>query len=499
MKLPKSIYNLLSITGFLLAVNSLLVIVLLFIFSLFSKENNSYLGLFTYIIVPVFLVIGLLLIPIGALRKKRRMKSGIQEEGNWPVLDLNQKIQRKNVLRVSMITLILLVASAFGSYKAFHYTESVEFCGTLCHKVMEPEYVTYQHSSHANVKCVECHVGEGAGWYVKSKLSGLYQVYSVLFHKYSRPIATPLHNLRPASETCEKCHWPDKFYSQKMRHMRSYLTDSANTEWNTALLMKIGPENSAKGLTEGIHWHINKNFKIEYVDAHNDRESIPWVKLTNLKTGETKIFMDEENPVDQKGIDTLPHRIMDCMDCHTRPSHRYLSAPDYIDQALASGKIPTNLPYIKMAAMEALKLTYPTKDSGHMEIDHTVMNYFKDEHPEVLDKDLDRVKKAITTIQGQYDQNVFPYMQADATKYRDHIGHLETEGCFRCHSDRHKTPKGETISRSCDLCHSILAQGPAGKLTSVPLGQSQEFIHPTDIRGKWKTALCSECHNVLYE
>lgn len=499
MKLPKSIYNWISISGFILAINSLIIILILFLFAWFSKESNAYMGLFIYIIVPAFMVLGLLLIPTGMLIKRRKKVSTSESSEKWPILDLNNNIQRKAVVRISIITGILLVVSSFGSYQAFHYTESVEFCGTLCHQVMEPEYVTYQHSAHANVKCVECHVGEGADWYVKSKLSGLYQVYSVIFKKYSRPIATPLHNLRPASETCEKCHWPEKFYSQKLRNQRSYLADSSNTEWDISLLMKIGPQHSALGLSEGIHWHINKDFKMEYIASTRDRESIPWVKLTNLKTGEIKIFMDEDNPIDQAAIDTLEMRKMDCMDCHTRPSHVYKSAPNYIDQAILSEKIPANIPYIKMAAMEALKVPYETKDHAHIEIYSAMVNYYKDSYPEIYLKEFSRIQNAIKVVQQEYDNNVFPYMKADATQYLNHIGHLESEGCFRCHSDRHKTKTGETISKSCDMCHTILAQGPAKNIQTVAFNSSMEFVHPVFIRGKEKTALCSDCHKVLYE
>lgn len=499
MKMPKSAYNWITISGFLLAINSLVVIVLLVIYTLISTGTNPYMGLFTFIVSPAFLVAGLLMIPIGILNKRRKLKGHETAEQRWPILDMNSKITRTTVVRISIITLVLLVATAMGSYQAFHYTESVKFCGELCHKVMEPEYTAYQHSSHANVACVECHVGEGAGWYVKSKLSGLYQVYSVIFKKYSTPIETPLHNLRPASETCERCHWPEKFYSQKLRNLRSYLTDSANTEWNTSLLMKIGPQYSAKGLSEGIHWHINKNFKIEYIAGTRDRESIPWVKLTDLKTGKVKIFIDEENPVDKKAMDSLEHRTMDCMDCHNRPSHKYLSAPNFIDNAIVSGLIPANIPYIKIAAMEALKVSYNTKDSAHMEIKNVVTTYYKDEQPEAYAKNMQRINKAIVAMQKEYDKNVFPYMKVESTKYLDHIGHLESDGCFRCHSDRHKTADGETISRNCDLCHSFLAQGPTGNVKTVPLGNSMEFEHPVEIRGKWKTAFCSECHRVLYE
>jgi len=498
MRTNRSFYNWISLTGFVLAVNSLILILVLFLFSLFTAQSNTYLGLYIYIILPVFLVIGLLLIPVGILVRIRRKDKSRQTDGAWPVIDLNQRKHRGSIIKISIITMLFLVASAMGSYQAYQYSESVEFCGELCHKVMEPEYTTYQHSAHARVTCVECHVGEGADWYVKSKLSGLYQVYSVLFDKYPRPIASPLHNLRPARETCERCHWPEKFYSRKLRSLRSYVADDTNTEWNVSLLMKIGPEFSPLGLSEGIHWHINKDYKIEYVSTSDDRELIPWVRLTNLKTGEVKVFMDEENPLGSNALDTLDKREMDCMDCHNRPSHLFKSAPDYIDNAIISGKIPKDLPFIKKAAMEALKIEYDDKDTALRLISETMLTFYQDEQPDVLSKEEKRIRAAINAIQGVYQLNAFPYMKASSTRYLNHIGHLESDGCFRCHSDRHKTAKGETISRNCDLCHTIIAQGPTGSIASGTIQDAMEFVHPTEIRGKWKTAFCSECHKELY-
>jgi len=499
MKPSKNFYNWMSLAGFVIAANSLLVILVLFLFSLFSTQSNTYLGLFIYIIVPMFLVIGLLMIPLGIMLKIRKKENITEETGNWPVFNLNDTKFRKGFITITAITVVLLLISAMGSYEAFKYSESVEFCGTLCHQVMEPEYVSYQHSPHARVACVECHVGEGAGWYMKSKLSGLYQVYSVTFKKYARPIETPLHNLRPARETCERCHWPEKFYSRKLVNIRSYLTDSASTEWNNSLLMKIGPEFSSLGHSEGIHWHINRDFKIEYASTTNDRESIPWVKMTNLKTGEVKTFMDEENPIDKAALDTLPARTMDCMDCHNRPSHLYRSPTFYINNAMVAGKIPKDIPYIKKAAMEALKVTYTTADSAMSEIEKTIVGFYKENYPEIYTRESARITAAIGAIQAEYKVNAFPYMRADATRYLNHIGHLESDGCFRCHSDRHKTEKGETISRDCDLCHTIINQGPTGNVTASTTDKSLEFEHPVPIKGVWKTSFCSECHKVLYE
>ena len=290
MKLPESYYNKTSFFGTLIAGFSLSLIAFLFLINAISEDTSPYLGLFIYLIMPGFLILGLLMIPLGMWNKVRREKMNKKVDLTWKVIDLNVPRTRNAMIIFVIGTFILLLISAFGSYKAFHFTESVEFCGTLCHRVMEPEYTAYLNSPHARVACVECHVGEGANWYVKSKLSGLHQVYYAALKKYPRPIATPIENLRPARETCEKCHWPNKFYSNRMVNEISYLADSANTEWNITLKMKTGPSHSSQGLQEGIHWHINPDIKIEYLSEDPNRESIPWVRLINLINGDTTVF-----------------------------------------------------------------------------------------------------------------------------------------------------------------------------------------------------------------
>ena len=495
MKLPRSISNWVSITGFIFAVNSLILIIVLFIQALLTEHQNPYHGIITYIVLPAIMVIGLLLIPIGMLMNRKKTHDPSQR---WPVLDMNVPKQRQKFVMISVFTFLFLIVSAMGSYEAFNYTESVEFCGKLCHKVMEPEYVTYLHSPHARVPCVECHVGEGAGWYVKSKLSGLFQVYSVLFHKYPQPIETPIQNLRPARETCERCHWPQKFYSRKLRSERAYLTDSLNTEWNCSLLMRIGPNYSPMGLQEGIHWHINTNVRIEYIATTKDRESIPWVKYTNLKTGEVQIFQDTANMLDAKAIDTLEHRGMDCMDCHNRPSHAYKSAIEYVDNGMISGDIPKDLPFIKLAAMNVLKGTFSNQDSAFMHIRDSITNFYKTGYPAIFASQKPKIDKAIAGILSAFSLNVFPFMRASSKNYLNHIGHLESDGCFRCHSDRHKSDKGKTISKDCNLCHTFIAQGPTGKMEYATIDNMMEFRHPVNVKDNWKTYFCTECHKELY-
>src|SRR5205085_10149185 len=134
------------------------------------------------------------------LERRRRRRAVPSQVMAYPKLDLNDPYARRAFLAFLVVTFFFISASAFGSYRAFEFTESVEFCGQTCHTVMKPEFTAYRAGAHARVKCVECHVGPGADWYVKSKLSGAYQLYSVTFNKYPRPIKSPVHNLRPAQQ-----------------------------------------------------------------------------------------------------------------------------------------------------------------------------------------------------------------------------------------------------------------------------------------------------------
>lgn len=499
MRLPKHYYSWTTMIGVAIALTSFALIVFLFLVTTIFDIGTSYSGLFTYIILPTIMVIGMLMIPIGIIRKRRKEKTGsVEREFRFPVLDFNDSKQRFAIMIFSISTAIFLLLSAMGSYEAFHYTESNEFCGTLCHNVMEPEYVAYQGSAHARVNCVECHVGSGAGWYVRSKLSGLYQVYSVIAKAYPTPIATPIHNLRPAQETCEKCHWPEKFYDRKFVSHKNYLADETTTEWDVHLLMKTSPANRAMGLQEGIHWHINPNVNIEYVASNVKRDTILWVKYTNLETGEVKIYKDPNYEVNQAALDTLEHRRMDCLDCHNRPSHNYLSPSRFFDDAVTAGKISRNLPDIKLVTMSILVNDFPTKDSAFQFIESELLDYYESSYPEVFDTNRIELDATIKEIQYQYSQNIFPFMKVKWSAYPNYLGHMENNGCYRCHNDSFENETGNVISRDCNLCHMIKAQGTPGQMEYAVGDSSLTFRHPIDIKGKWKTMLCAECHSALF-
>ncbi len=500
MKLPSSIKNWISISGAVLAVFNLATILSLIVLSSLFNFGSAYIGLIIYIILPGFMVFGLILIPLGMRINKRRIKLAEKkgEVKNWPILNFNNVATRNASIIFILGTVFLLIISSIGSYEAFHYTESVEFCGKLCHKVMEPEYTTYHGSSHERVACVECHVGSGATWYVKSKLSGLYQVYSVLAKKYPTPIPTPIANLRPAQETCEQCHWPDKFYDRKLRVEHSFLSDETNTERIVNLQIKTSSKMTSNGFEKGIHQHISPDVKIEYKTNDAKRQVIPWVKYTNTKTGKSEIFTDGDNLLTQIQLDSLETRTMDCLDCHNRPSHNYNAPQNFIDKMMDEGEISNKLTEIKLVSMMALYQDYPTKDSAFVAIKNQVNEYYESTYPELFTNKKSEIDSAIAGIQKGYANNIFPFMNSSWKAYPNNIGHMESDGCFRCHNDRHATTAGKVISKDCNLCHNILAQGTPGNMEYSTDLEPLEFKHPVDIDQGWRTELCSTCHSELY-
>lgn len=499
MKLPPSSKNWLTIIGTIIAIINLAIIIVLFIISTIFEMESTNLGLFIYIILPGFMIFGLLLIPIGMIRQRKiQSKLSDRADARLPRIDLNDPRHMNAFLIFTISTIIILFFSTLGSFEAYHMTESVEFCGTLCHEVMEPEHTAYLKSPHANVSCVECHVGSGASWYVKSKISGLHQVIAVITNNFPRPVETPLHDLRPAMETCEKCHWPQKFYARTLWTNKYFLADSLNSEWDLTLQMKTGPEFSALGLKEGIHWHINPAVNIEYISEDDKRELITYVKYTNKSTGEIFTYLNENTPVSDSILTASENRTMDCIDCHNRPSHNYNSPSVYFDKAMLTGAVSKQIPFMKKVAMGILSEKFADRDTALMKIEEVITNFYKSDYSDFYSANKTLIDSSIHAIQKSFSQNTFPAMKVSYDMYPEHIGHLETEGCFRCHNDQFRTESGRVIKKDCNLCHTVVAQGKPGNIKYSNIRESLEFEHPVDIGTAWQEANCSECHRYLY-
>jgi len=483
---PRLTNNLTSLFGIILASIGFVVGATLIVIDIQTHFENPYTGIFTYMVVPAILAGGLLLILVGALIERKRRLKGTKEASELPIINLNERRQLKNFLAIVIVTLMFICISVVGGYRAYHFTESVEFCGITCHTVMKPEYTAYQNSPHANAGCVKCHIGPGADFFVKSKINGLYQVYSVMFNKYSRPIPTPVHNLRPAKETCYECHWPEKFFGAQELKRTYFRNDEENSPWTIQMLLKVGGGDPTYGRPEGIHWHVSGNNKIEYIATDEKRLEIPWVRMTDKQGNET-IFQTKQKSkqLSPEQVATAEIRTMDCIDCHNRPTHQYHSPERALNDALTKGRLDPSMPNIKANGIEALTGDYETEGEALKAIDEMITEAYPDGGPEVL--------KAIHAIQTIYRQNMFPEMNVSWQEYPDHIGHMISPGCFRCHNGDHENEQGQIISRECNNCHTIIAQGPGREIASINSG-GLEFQHPEDIEEEWKETRCDECH-----
>ncbi|MFZ5980918.1 MAG: cytochrome c3 family protein [Candidatus Zixiibacteriota bacterium] len=495
LKLPKLSYNWISASGAILITITLIIMTFLYIVDLFASDTNPYLGIFLYMFLPVFLVVGLLLIPFGMYHRWRQIKkTGRTDYPAWPYIDLNIKRHRNASVVFLIGTVFILGSGAIGSYQAYHYSESVTFCGKTCHTVMEPEYTAYQNSPHARVACVACHVGPGADWFAKSKLSGLYQVYATVADKFPRPIPTPIENLRPARETCEQCHWPEKFFGAQQRQYDHFMYDEENTPWSISLLVKTGGGHPNTGQVSGIHWHMFIGKKIEYIPRNRLRQDIPWVRATDLETGLVTVYQDRDKPLTQDILDTAATRTVDCVDCHNRPSHIY-NAPDHaIDKAMQAGYEWRDLPEIKRIAVEAMTAKYPSRYEGYRGIDTTMKKFYRDNHPDIYKNNLPAIEAAVAATRRQFAVNIFPDMIVSWEKYPDNLGHFYNVGCMRCHDGNHASADGRIITTGCNSCHVLIAQGKTGEMEYSTASEGLPFKHPEDIDDAWLEMGCFECH-----
>ncbi len=496
-KFPRLTYNKLSIIGAYFAlIIGFAIVILISVALLYQEEVNPYFMIVSYIVLPAALVFSLLLIPLGMFFEWRRWRRGERPvKVKWPIIDFNRSSHRNATILFIMGTILIVLGGSFGTYQAYHFSESVQFCGTTCHTVMKPQYTAYKSSPHARVPCTSCHVGSGANWYVKSKLSGAYQVYAVLFNKYPRPIPTPIKNLRPAQETCEECHWREKSYGSRQREFNHYMYDDENTPVLWDMIIKTGGGDPLLNQTAGIHWHMNVGADIEYIARDFERQDIPWVKVTEKRTGRVTIYEDEENPLTPQESDTLPRRKMDCLDCHNRPSHAFFSPDHAVDEAIHMGKINRNLPAIKRIAVEALAAEYEDTETALKEIANTITTFYKNEHPEIFDSLLPDIEKAVLTVQDAFKRNMFPEMKARWSEYPINLGHFTNKGCMRCHEGRHKSKDGLQVTHQCNACHVILSQSVGEEKEVAATSEGLEFKHPEDIDEAWREMGCYECHD----
>ena len=443
-----------SILGAALVTSAVLGDLILIIGEILFFQSNPYIGIIIYAVFPAIGIGGLVLIPIGTLWTARRRGASSLKDSFSALKVTNFRHVFQVVFLLTMVNLVV-----FGSvgYRSFHFMESREFCGTMCHQPMHAEFNTYQNSPHSEIGCVECHIGSGVGWLIKSKLDGTRQLIAMLLDDYSRPIATPLHNLRPARDVCEVCHHPESFHGNLIKVIQDFEPDEKNTRHYTVLNMRVGGGEAPGRKARGIHWHVSREQRLRYYAADEKREEILRVEQLS-DDGITRVWTRSGVKIPPEASDPANMRNMDCVDCHNRPTHIYLPPGRALDEKLEFGEIDRSIPWIRKLSEEIITREYASHDDATLKISELTTIY-RERYPEHWEEFGARVEAAVPVLQKIYNLYVHPEMNIKWNTYPSLIGHPTpaTQACFRCHDGLLRDEQGKTISADCDSCHYILA------------------------------------------
>lgn len=373
----------------------------------------------------------------------------------WPSinLDLSLPSHRWKFLFGVFALLIVVAGVVTGGVQGYVYTESVEFCGTVCHS-MYPQLERFEESAHSQVECTHCHVGSGAQAFIESKIDGTRQLVATILDNYHRPIKSPVVNLRPARETCEECHSPTTFKDNKIKTVQHYDSDEQNTPVETTLILKLGGTNTLTGESKGIHWHVSS--EVYYIALDDQRQVMAWVGVKQPDGSMKEYYsrdlvgMGQTSFVEEARANGEV-REMDCIDCHNRAAH-YIPYPEQsVDKAIANGLISTDLPFIRKNAVEILSTTFATEEEALLAIEKLSETYASSPQEDVT--------QAIETLKELYSSTNFLDMALNWETNPNNERHKPTLGCFRCHDGNHiatnESGEEEAISVKCNLCHTV--------------------------------------------
>jgi len=491
---PRITSNMLSLIGLFIAVFNIVIIVVLAIADGLSAGSHPYADLVIWIALPGMVFCGVALIFAGIWRQRYRERTCKPGGPRFPVLDFNDPRLRTRGLVLLSVLILMSLLYAFSGYKAYEFSESNTFCGT-CHAVMGPETRSNYYSAHAKLLCTNCHVGPGAKYYFTSHLKGSRQGINYLLDRYSRPIHTPVADLRPSEEICQNCHGPKYQISERLESRAYFLSDKENSRKKITLLFKPGTAQTTLEQPPHMHWHSSTTEEILYSDADPKRVDIPWIRVKR-RDGSVRVYRSDQSKLSAEKVAQAGTRRMDCMDCHNRIGHPFNPPARIVNAMLSAGLIDSELPEIKHVGVQALETPYASQDEARMGIDTALRDFYRATYPAVAkDKDV-AIAKAVEALQGAYARNYDPHMDLSWRSYGSNQGHVYAPGCFRCHDGKHRSEDGTVLSRDCSLCHLLIERSPGQEATEAAQVNLRvmEYPHPVDIGERWKTMPCTACH-----
>ena len=420
-----------------------------------ARSLHPYVGILLFVILPALFTLGLILIPLGLVWRRRQLRSEGKLPTEYPRVDFQSPVVRNALIVLGGATVLNVAIMGTATFKGMEYMDSNDFCGLACHKVMAPEYNAYLGATHSHAGCASCHIGEGSGAFVRAKLSGVRQLVAFTRNNYSRPVPSPVHNLRPASETCEHCHFPERVIGDTLRMRRLYAEDEHNTSSVTVLTMKVG---GGTGETaSGIHGRHLGDVRITYVTADARREVIRSVTYTKGNAAPVEYVAEDAKASAAEGAHAET-RVMDCTDCHNRPAHEFELPGRALDRAFAEGRLNPALPYLRKKGLELLKAEYKDRAEAAAQIPKALAEYYRQSYPDTARDKAAVVEAAGRALVAIYERNVYPDLKLTWGTHKSQLGHDDAPGCFRCHDESHKAKDGRTITQDCEVCHTVVAQ-----------------------------------------
>lgn len=405
---------------------------------------------------------------------------------------------------ISSLAILVVVFIALGtvSVAGWEYTNSNSFCANACHSVHPEEPYAHQLSHHANVDCVECHIGRVSTFAAIAEKSGHITHAWSFFLGFERPTSAP--SFTGSEDSCEGCHTEEPHRHNVVHTKKRFSTDRRNTETTLTLSVRLNGRDFTEEVRRGVNWHSSGAVRFIADDPQN--LGIRWVEMTT-EDGSKVVYNDVRNPLDGDEIDAADIQVMDCGDCHNRAGHPFRNPEEEVDEALADGRLDPGLPFIKTRMVELLAQDFETEEEAEALIQQAWDRY-KEDFPNLEADNPDAWRSAREFMEERREfltnllvRSNFVGEGVSWRSFPDHNGHKLDPGCFRCHNGRLQAEDGVPITVNCTNCHSVPLVTRRDRLPDFFLSllnrdKPESHRDPAFIAGHMNVAGedCTECH-----
>jgi hypothetical protein len=174
----------------------------------------------------------------------------------------------------------------------------------------------------------------------------------------------------------------------------------------------------------------------------------------------------------------MPVFEMQCVDCHNRAAHSFETPDHGVDQAITSGRITAGLPFVKKTGLALIQSDYKSAQEAGEKITSGLTAFYREKYPAIFSTRINDIESAAAALSAIYARNVFPDLKVTWGTYPNHLGHMDSPGCFRCHDEGHTTPDKKTITQDCNACHQSLAMDEASPPILKTLGLADAAAAP---------------------